>query len=223
MYQFAPCAAFNVPQSAVRNDAEVRCRNAENTHLFDYTMEMPVSPPGSMCFPRGAAIQGPSWQTTHAPPSALVDTETALRISPGAYTSCRERFGARTYAGVQPTALPKTEDTVGSCEVDFKQQRTKIRRTDMPAYNFFDRWQIQTELEKPMATTFTGIDSRREMKDAWRRLHPQEPCPWIKSAGERPPSRISQQAVGIDSGRSFGSLLQESLKCSPCVFSAPQL
>ena len=171
---------FNQPMGSLVSDQEARCRNVDNTSVYQFRRQaLETAYNTRACYAPASGIMTTTGPGDRQPPNNLIDIETQLRRGAGRLTS------SRTYRPEAATASTRAIQSVMQQKTPLPQQcsgavrppqMTSLRRGEFPEYSLF-RPDEQSHMPVPSGTILPGIDTRRELKDAWRALKTSgQPC-----------------------------------------------
>lgn len=170
---------FLEPMGSIISDQEAVCRNVDNTSVYQFrhqANEAAFQAPA--CYdPESGYMAASGGASDRALPSSLIDLDTQMRRGANSVTSCRlyrpEAASAaeRSIISVMSNAPLKIPP---QCAGSVRSIHTGVRRDEFPVYSYFPS-NADGLPPLPVGTILPGIDTRRELKDAWKRRNPTTP------------------------------------------------
>lgn len=227
---------FNEPMGSIISNEEAQCRNVDNMSVYEYRRQANVAAMNAQdCYSRDGGIMTVSGGASdRVPPSRLIDVETQIRRGANTVTSCRlyRPEAALRSENFIRKAMAQPQATSPACTGSIASVQTGIRRDEFPEYTYFQPFTDGLP-PLPSGTILPGIDTRRELKDAWKQRNPKKPSEtaavaftpgtWLGPFGG-PPSTIPKSttvpfsglAVNAMGKKPYGELLQDLWRQNGC-------
>ncbi len=234
---------FNEPMSSIISDQEAQCRNVDNMSAYEFRREANATAFNAPdCYSQEGGIMGVSGGASdRVPPSRLIDLETQIRRGANTVTSCRlYRPDAASSANniirkVMDAPLVLPPDCTGRTLESIQAGK---KRTEFPEYSFFQPF-ADGLAPLPSGQILPGIDTRRELKDAWKTRNVAKPAgsgsvaftpgTWTGPYGDsvrnhhgknvkhtQPTSRAKPRDIRELGSKSYGELLEDVWRRKGC-------